>query len=75
MTRTMTAATLTPLTDSPRLPLLAALAVAIALVVTKWSHRRRSRMNLSRLDPHLLNDIGITREQAQQEAARPFWQA
>ena len=24
-------------------------------------------------DEHLLNDVGLSREQAQREAAKPFW--
>ncbi|MGV6847788.1 MAG: DUF1127 domain-containing protein [Marinibacterium sp.] len=74
MTRTLTAQTLMPLTASPRLPLIAALAVQVALVVTEWSHRRRSRRVLADLDDHLLKDIGLTREIARKEAIRPFWQ-
>lgn len=38
-----------------------------------WSARRRQRQALSELDDHILKDIGLTREQAQREAARPFW--
>jgi uncharacterized protein YjiS (DUF1127 family) len=35
--------------------------------------RRRQRRALVALDDHLLRDIGISREQARTEAARPFW--
>lgn len=37
----------------------------------------RQRQQLARMDDALLNDIGLTREQAQQEAARGFglWDA
>jgi uncharacterized protein YjiS (DUF1127 family) len=37
------------------------------------SARSRQREALSRLDDHLLEDIGVTREQANAEAAKPFW--
>ncbi|WP_081625850.1 DUF1127 domain-containing protein [Yoonia vestfoldensis] len=33
----------------------------------------RQRRTLRRLDAHMLRDIGITPEAAQQEAARPIW--
>jgi len=29
---------------------------------------------LARLDPHLLRDIGLARDEAATEAAKPFWQ-
>jgi uncharacterized protein YjiS (DUF1127 family) len=35
----------------------------------------RSRMQLAALDQHLLEDIGIDRTTAAQEAARPVWDA
>ena len=35
--------------------------------------RRRQRQALLELDDHLLNDIGLTREQANKEARKPFW--
>lgn len=36
------------------------------------AHQRRQ---LARLDPALLDDIGITRDQARREAGRPAWDA
>jgi uncharacterized protein YjiS (DUF1127 family) len=36
--------------------------------------RRRDRQRLSRLDAHLLHDIGIDAQDARREAAKPFWQ-
>ena len=35
--------------------------------------RRRQRLALSRLDRHQLDDIGLTSEQALEEARKPFW--
>jgi len=35
--------------------------------------RQQQRHLLLELDDHLLADIGITREQAQAEARKPFW--
>ncbi len=34
---------------------------------------RRSRKDLGRLDRNALHDIGLTPEEAAQEAARPLW--
>lgn len=36
---------------------------------------RRQRLHLSRLDPRLCEDIGLSHAEAQDEAARPFWDA
>ncbi|MFB9263133.1 DUF1127 domain-containing protein [Bradyrhizobium erythrophlei] len=40
-----------------------------------WAARRRLRQALRDLadDKHLLADIGFTREEALEEAAKPFW--
>ncbi len=38
-------------------------------VIGIYSQRR----TLARLDDHQLHDIGITREEAQRESARSFW--
>ena len=35
--------------------------------------RQRSRAALAQMDDRLLADIGLTREQARAEAAKPFW--
>lgn len=35
--------------------------------------RQRQRRALARLDERLLRDVGITPEEAQAEAAKPFW--
>jgi uncharacterized protein YjiS (DUF1127 family) len=34
---------------------------------------RRSRHDLGALDDHMLNDIGVSREQAEREARRSTW--
>ena len=73
MTRAMHTPALLLLNDSPRLPLIAALAVRFAATVTQWERRRRSRVNLSRLDDCLLKDVGLTRFDADREARRQFW--
>jgi uncharacterized protein YjiS (DUF1127 family) len=40
-----------------------------------WAERRRQRLALRELadDKHFLDDLGLTREQALDEAAKPFW--
>lgn len=40
-----------------------------------WFARQRTRRALEQLDDRMLNDIGITREQALREAGKPFWMA
>lgn len=35
----------------------------------------RSRTRLGELDPHMLNDIGLTEKDARAEANRPIWDA
>lgn len=35
--------------------------------------RARQRHQLATLDGRLLNDIGVSREEARDEAAKPFW--
>lgn len=40
-----------------------------------WHERWQNRRRLAEMEPHLLDDIGITREQALAEARKPFWKA
>jgi uncharacterized protein YjiS (DUF1127 family) len=56
-------------------PLTPFSTVALSVVVTivKWEERRRTRKALAQLDDHLLEDIGLTRHQAQLETRLPFW--
>lgn len=51
---------------------LAVLHIAKALI-SLWAERARQRRALRHLDDRLLDDIGLTREQAQKEASKPFW--
>ncbi len=52
---------------------LAVVALRVAVTLTKWSERRRTRQHLKHLDDHLLRDIGLDRLTAQREADRKFW--
>ena len=38
-----------------------------------WQSRSRDRVNLSRLDDHLLKDVGLHRSDIQPEIDKPFW--
>jgi uncharacterized protein YjiS (DUF1127 family) len=41
----------------------------------RWArHRQRETLRDLADNPHLLKDIGVTREQALDEADKPFWQ-
>lgn len=40
-----------------------------------WIQRHRQRRSLLRLDDRLLEDIGVSRADAEAEAAKPFWRA
>lgn len=41
--------------------------------VRRQLERHRTRRRLLDLDDHLLKDIGLTREQAEEMGRRPFW--
>ncbi|GHF56554.1 DUF1127 domain-containing protein [Seohaeicola zhoushanensis] len=74
MTRLLTQPSLALLAASPRLPVIAMVALRFAGAVTQWDQRSRTRRALSSLDDHMLRDIGVTHAQARKEAKRPFWQ-
>lgn len=45
----------------------------ILTLVQCWWRNYRTRKQLKDLPDHLLNDIGLTTEQAHQESMRHFW--
>ena len=52
------------------------LATLQSIIVT-WRERIRFRRELERMskaDPHLIDDIGLTRRQVEAEIAKRFWQ-
>jgi uncharacterized protein YjiS (DUF1127 family) len=55
------------------LPPVSRLLVTLALMVARWDDRSRSRQSLSRLDAHLIRDIGLDAAEAAEETAKPFW--
>jgi uncharacterized protein YjiS (DUF1127 family) len=40
-----------------------------------WYERRRGRVELTRMNPYELRDIGISRGDALFEAGKPFWRS
>ena len=47
-------------------------------IIATWEERKRFRWALeqmSKANPHLIDDIGLTRRQVEAEIAKPFWQA
>lgn len=48
-------------------------ALKLNRLLNRWISRHRQRRQLAQLEPHLLSDIGLSREQVQKEVARPFW--
>ena len=47
---------------------------AIAAIVQLWSQKSRERRALKELDDRELADIGFTRQAAEREARKWFWQ-
>ncbi|MCF7504513.1 DUF1127 domain-containing protein [Vibrio sp. L3-7] len=39
-----------------------------------YLQKRRTRKHLAELSSHLLEDVGITRGQANEEVRKPFWE-
>jgi len=47
-------------------------------IITVWEERRRFRWELEEMaktNPHLITDIGLTKEELEAEVAKPFWKA
>lgn len=43
--------------------------------IMEWEDRRRQRIALQALDDHLLQDIGVSRVEADSEGCKPFWRS
>ena len=51
-----------------------AVAKVAASKLHTWSSNMRTRKQLAALDTQYLEDIGVTRAQADAESRKPFWQ-
>ncbi|WP_113554469.1 DUF1127 domain-containing protein [Rhizobiales bacterium] len=64
--------------ETPRSPTLSHSPVeTLKRMVAAWRERNQFHLELDRKlkgDPHLIDDIGLTRRQVEEELARPFWQ-
>lgn len=56
-------------------PLASQWAIQVANTIVTWNDRYNTRRPLGTMTYALLEDIGVTSEQAKQEAAKPFWRA
>jgi len=51
-------------------------AATLRTIVTTWDERERFRWKLAQIardNPHLIDDIGLTRRQVEVEITKPFW--
>lgn len=53
--------------------LIADIFVTCAQSIGHWIERRGQRRALAGLEDYRLKDIGVSREQADREARKPFW--
>lgn len=60
--------------DLSHQPFLAPLSRPLAML-RRWRQTARERRQLEEMDDRMLRDIGLAREDARREAARPFWDA
>ncbi|MEM8952251.1 MAG: DUF1127 domain-containing protein [Pseudomonadota bacterium] len=58
--------------DNGRPPLYRLIA-GIADALERWRQRREQRRAMAMLSDHLLRDIGLTRQDVEQELRKPFW--
>lgn len=58
-----------------QLPLVSQWAIQLANTIVTWNDRYITRRPLSTMPYTLLDDIGVTPEQAKLEANKPFWRA
>lgn len=54
---------------------LVGLPLAALETLLVWQERVSERQRLRRMDDHMLKDMGISRADAEREAAVPFWRA
>lgn len=56
-----------------RMPAASVIAVRVAVKVSQWATRRRTRLALAQLTVHQLRDVGLTPSEATRESRRVFW--
>ena len=61
------------LASRPAMPVMAHLAVAFAVLITKWSQRQHTRKHLRHLTVQQLDDVGLSPFEAHNQANLPFW--
>jgi len=49
------------------------LARRIACVIRQWRHNITTRRHLAQMPEYLLKDVGLSRQQIQDELQKPFW--
>jgi len=49
--------------------------VGLGSTLLVWNSRYQARRRLAEMPEHLLSDMGISRAEADREAAKPFWRA
>lgn len=58
-----------------RIPFSAAVALRVAVVLSQWAMRRRTRLALHQLSDHQLRDVGLTYPEAYRECRKWFWRS
>ena len=61
------------LTAQTRMPAASVIALRVAVAVSIWATRRRTRMALKQLSDDQLRDVGLTPGEALTESRRVFW--
>jgi uncharacterized protein YjiS (DUF1127 family) len=56
-----------------RIPELPAQLSRLFGLIATWRERHAWRVDMRRLDDHMLADIGLSRADAEAEIAKPFW--
>lgn len=54
-------------------PAMAEAAIAHFQLMCEWQRRAEMRARMTRLDDRMLDDVGLSREQVESEAKKPFW--
>ena len=66
---------MTMISDTSHCRPLKARKTGILARLVAWNRLWMARQTLKDLEPHLLDDIGVTRKDAEKEARRPSWDA